>query len=44
MLGKINYYFFGEESISWSDALWYYGLNGIILIVGIAMFYNIATM
>lgn len=34
---KLNMYFFGEESISLSDGLWYYGTMGFGVVVAISM-------
>jgi hypothetical protein len=30
---KLNLFFFGEEYISLSDFLWFYGLNGFAVLV-----------
>lgn len=32
---KVNYYFFGEETISLHDFLWFYGSMGFIALIGL---------
>jgi len=44
LIRAMNNFFFGSDSISLHDVLWFYGMNGLFLVVTIVFLIKLITI